>query len=139
MSPSASPSLSPSISPSASPSEEVYNVVIPSGDYPIRGVYLVKWTGFTLTGDTGAPCACPNYPEKSIQVVGTFGGATVTIQGSNIVDSPIYSTLNDDGGTALTFTEAGIKKIRENSYWVRPSISGTTATTNLNVHLLSQK
>jgi len=89
-----------------------------------------------LTGDTGAPFACPNYADKSIQVVGTFGGATVTIQGSNMIDSPTYATLNDITEMPLTITSAGIKQILENTYWVRPIISGAGATTNLDVYLL---
>jgi hypothetical protein len=102
----------------------------------MRGVYVVKWIGFQVAGDTGKPFECPHYADKSVQVIGTFGGATVTIQGSNMKDTPTYATLNDDGGTALTFTSAGIKKIRENTYWVRPIISGGDETTNLDVYLL---
>jgi len=96
----------------------------------------VKWGALQVTGDTGTPFACPNYPTQSVQVVGTFGGATVTIQGSNMIDDPTYATVNDGVGTALTFTSAGIKKIMENTYWVRPIISGAGADTNLDVYLL---
>lgn len=84
----------------------------------------------------GTPFACPNYSIKSIQVIGTFGGATVTIQGSNIIDSPTYASLTYDGTNAIAFTSAGVKKIWENTYWVRPIISGAGATTTLDVYLL---
>jgi hypothetical protein len=54
-----------------------------------------------------------------------------------MLDSPItWATLNDLGGTAITFTSAGIKGIRENSYWVRPRISGAGAATALDVYLM---
>lgn len=136
VSPSASPSVSPSVSPSPSPSVEPYTIIVPVATSMWRGIYLVKWTGFQVAGDTGTPFACPNYPDKSIQVVGTFGGATVTIQGSNMIDNPTYATLNDGTGAALTITSAGIKQILENTYWVRPIISGGDANTNLDVYLL---
>jgi len=98
---------------------------------------MVKWTGLQASGDTGAPFACPNYLEKSVQVVGTFGGATLTIQGSNMKDTPTYATLNDAGGSALTYTTAAIKKVREHTYWVRPVLSGGEVfITNLDVYLL---
>jgi len=137
-SPSKSPSASPSMSPSPSPSAGPYNVIAPTLGNPVRGVWLIKWTGLHSTNDTGAPFACSNYADKSIQVVGTFGGATVTIQGSNVVDSPVYATLNDGVGTALTFTSAGIKQILENTYWIRPYITGADANTNLDVYLLAE-
>ena len=97
---------------------------------------VAKWAGLHTTNDTGAPFLCPHYADKSIQVVGTFGGATVTIQGSNMIDSPTYATLNDATGTALTITSACIKQILENTYWIRPYITGADANTNLDVYLL---
>lgn len=97
---------------------------------------VVKWENISLTGETCAPFECPHYADKSIQVIGTFDGATITIQGSNMIDSPTYSTLNDAEGDALEFSSAGIKQILENSYWVRPSISGAGATTDIDVYML---
>ncbi len=100
-------------------------------------MYLVKWESLTLAGDSGAPFACPNYTDKSIQVFGTFGGATVTIQGSNVIDSPTYATLNDPSGTSLAITSAGIKQVLENTYWIRPIVSGGDTTTDLDIYLLA--
>jgi len=53
-----------------------------------------------------------------------------------MMDDPAFVTVNDAGGTAMTFTEAGLKKIRENAYWIRPRISGAGATTDLDVYML---
>lgn len=135
-SPSVSPSVSQSVSPSVSPSAEVYSLVSPTVSSQWRGIFLVKWEALQVAGDTGAPFACPNYPIKSIQIVGTFGGATVTMQGSNIIDSPVYASLTYDGSNAIALSSAGMKKIWENTYWVRPILSGGNVTTSLDVYLL---
>jgi hypothetical protein len=91
-----------------------------------------------VDGDTGAPFACPNYSTKSIQVVGTFGGATVTIEGSNMIDNPTYAPQVDNLEVAITFTSEGIKQIFSNTYWIRPRISsGAGATTNLDFYLVA--
>jgi hypothetical protein len=106
-------------------------------DVGMRGVQVIKWANMRSAGNVGKPYACPNFADKSVHVTGAFYGATVTIQGSNEPDDPSsWVTLNDTGGTALTFTSAAIKQIRENSYWVRPSISGGAAGTELTVYLL---
>ena len=115
-----------------------------------RGAYLVKWEGLRSGGgNTGFPFACPNYPIRSFQVAGTWGGATLAIQGSNMVDvdgdnwtfpaDGVFSALTTMGlvGTETVFTSDGIKRAHENTYWVRPAITvdGDT-TTNLTVWLL---
>ena len=46
------------------------------------GMALFTWTPLT-TGDTGAPITTGYSADLTIQVFGTFGGATVTFQGSN--------------------------------------------------------
>lgn len=100
---------------------------------------VVKWEGLGIGGsNVGAPIDLPNYPDKSIQVVGVFGGATVTIEGSNIPGVPVYSTLNDAEGVALTFTSAGLKQVLENTYWIRPVVTSLGATTDLDVYLLAE-
>jgi len=135
-SPSKSPSVSPSISPSASPSAAETTQVIPSTTSQVRGVRLVEWQ-LTRDGDTGLQVSLPNYPIKSVQVKGSFSGATVTIQGSNAT-TPSWVTLNDAGGTALTFTSGAVKQIRENTYWIRPIVTGGDAnTSSIEIYLLA--
>ena len=92
-----------------------------------------------LYGNVGKEYPCPNYADKSIHVTGAFYGATVTIQGSNEPDNPSsWITLHDPNGAVLTFTSEGLKQILENSYWIRPIISGGANATNINVYLLAE-
>jgi hypothetical protein len=77
--------------------------------------------------DVGAAVAAARFSDKSVQLAGTFGGATVVIQGSE--DGTNWSTLHDMGGNALSFTAAGgPKQILENPRFIRPSSSGGTGT-----------
>ena len=95
-----------------------------------------------MNGYIGAPYACPNFADKSIQVVGdakAFAGSTLIIEGSNMTDEPLsYSTLNDATGAAISLTSAAIKQILENTVWVRPRITGAGGAVNLDVYLLVQ-
>lgn len=139
-SPSRSPSRSPSASPSASPSQEAYGVISPTTSNTWKGVFIIKWEGLNVSGATGIPFACPNYPIKSVHVVGVWGGssATVVIEGSNMIDSPTHVGLTSDGTNAISFTANGLKKIFENSYWVRPRLtSGADVNTSIDVYLVA--
>lgn len=89
------------------------------------------WTPVT-ENDTGAPAFMPHYPDKSVQVAGTFGGGTFIIEGSN--DGTNYAALHDPQGTAISFTAAGIKMIAENSRFVRPrATAGTSSSVTVSI------
>ena len=108
----------------------------------------MKWEGLAAgaTGrNLGKPYACPSYPIKSVQVKGTWGGAVCTIEGSNMADSAeadmgastaTYDTLHNPQGTNLTPTGDSMRGISENTFWVRPNVSGGDATTDIDVYLL---
>ncbi len=140
VSPSRSPSVSPSGSVSVSPSQEAYVVINPTTSSTWKGVFITKWEGLNVNGATGIPFACPNYPIKSVHVVGTWGGstATVVIEGSNMIDNPTHVGLTYDGSSAISFTADGLKKINENTYWVRPRLtSGADVNTSIDVYLVA--
>lgn len=139
-SPSRSPSRSPSASPSASPSQEAYGVISPTTTNTWKGVFIIKWEGLNYTGAAGIPFACPNYPIKSVHVVGVWGGstATVVIEGSNMIDNPTHVGLTYNGADAISFTANGLKKVWENTYWVRPRLtSGADVNTSIDVYLVA--
>jgi hypothetical protein len=105
----------------------------------LRGVMIVKWAGLNLTGDTGKPYACPNFADKSVQVVANewLGGISVVIEGSNMITPPLtYEALTDPMGLSLTFTANGIKQIMENTFWVRPRVVGGSINRVIDVYLL---
>ena len=76
--------------------------------------------------DDGSPCEMIMASDKSVQVEGTFGAATVLIQGSN--DGTNWRTLSDPSNAALSFTTAGLEAIQEHTRYIRPISSGGTGT-----------
>lgn len=109
-------------------------VIVPSPD--IRS-FVIKWLSVT-EADTCAAVAIPTHADRSVQVTGTFGGATVLIQGSN--DGSTYATLTTPADAALSFTATGLKQILESTAYIKPSISGGTGQTlNIYVHMRGDK
>lgn len=84
------------------------------------------WAGLA-TGDTGAPIATDGK-QMTVQVGGTFGGATVTMQGSN--DGTNWVSLNDQAvpGNVCSFTSAGLKGVLQAVKYIRPVVTGGTGT-----------
>jgi hypothetical protein len=102
---------------------------------PIGGIKVISWT--LGNGDDGKPMICPQFADRTIQVTGTFGaGGTVEFQGSNIDPTPIYSVLNDPQGNPLVFTIAKIEQVLENTYRVRPVVTGGDVNTSLTISML---
>lgn len=90
------------------------------------GTQTITWAGLTA-GDTGTPLEYAKFSDKTVQVVGTFGG-TVTMQGSN--DGTNWVTLTSNLGAALTFTAMGGGLVAENYRYIRPSAgSGVSSVT----------
>jgi hypothetical protein len=91
------------------------------------GGFIVTWSNLT-ENDTATPFPVSGYPDKSIEVTGTFGGGTVACQGSNHLllaeADRIYLTLRDPHGSPVTFTANGLRAILENVTLIRPALSG---------------
>lgn len=60
-----------------------------------------------------------------VQFTGTFGGATVTLQGSN--DGTNFVTLKDGAGADISVTSAGLVDFSTAARYIKPGISGGTA------------
>lgn len=95
--------------------------------------FVKRWLAMAASDD-GAPFSGSQYTDRSAQVSGTFGGATLRLQGSN--DGVTWATLSDPQGNALDFTSAKIEMVTEATLFVRPLVVGGDGTTSLNVHLL---
>jgi hypothetical protein len=88
-------------------------------------------------GDDGAPMPFSQYSDKSVQVFGIFGGASVAIQGSN--DGSTWATLTDPQGNDLLITSAKIEMITEATAYTRPLVVGGDGTTDLTVCMLCKE
>ncbi len=99
-----------------------------------RSVVVATWSGL-LNTDDGAPIMLPQWPDRTVQVTGTFGtGGTVLIEGSN--DGTTYNTINDTAGSALSFSAAGFKVCNEVPLYLRPRVSAGDGTTSLKVAIV---
>ena len=87
---------------------------------------IATWTGETTAANASIPRYAPlvSLAVSSVQVSGTFGGATVVLQGSN--DGTTYTTLKDLQGNSLSFTSAGYAEFSSGAAFIKPSISGGT-------------
>jgi hypothetical protein len=85
-----------------------------------------RWTDYS-TADTSTPIKVQNMQglAGSVQVTGTFGGATITLQGSN--DGTNFVTLKDSAGTAISVTAAGMAEFSTAALYLKPTSSGGTA------------
>lgn len=91
-----------------------------------NGNRIISWT-LTDADPTGDWYPSISGGDKTVHVLGTFGGGTVAMQGTNEVTSPSNAVgLKDDQNASVSFTTMGARFIRENLYQTRPSLSGST-------------
>lgn len=96
---------------------------------------IIHWS--LVNGETGDAVDFASFADRTVQVVGTFGGATVVIEGS--LDGENYATLADPQGNALSFTAAGLESVMEVTKYIRPGVSGGNGTTTLGIYLLVRR
>lgn len=91
------------------------------------------WAGL-LMNDDGEPLPTDTivqYLDRTFQVTGTFGGATVLIEGTN--DGTNWYTLTDPQGVALSISSAGIYQVIQVTLKMRPRVSGGDGSTTFAV------
>jgi len=111
----------------------VSNLNVGGGD---GSVCKVTWTPVT-EADTCGPVDLTAFADKSIQVTGTFGGASVALQGSNDAGTN-FLPLNDATGTVIAITTAKIKEVLEMTEQVKPVATGGTGQ-SLTVVILARR
>jgi hypothetical protein len=99
---------------------------------------ILTWEGITTTDTVGEAFPGAAYPDKSVQVQGTFAAvATIVIQGCNEATPTNWHTLADPQGNPLSFTAAGLEAVLENTRWIRPALaSGGDGTTDIDVTIM---
>lgn len=87
----------------------------------------VTWAAMAA-GDTGDPISLPGAPDATVQVVGTFSGSTVTLEGS-LEKTPVnWFPLSNQADSNIAFTAPGGEFIQQVVTWIRPSAAGGTGT-----------
>lgn len=91
---------------------------------------VASWTGLTGT-ENGDTLERSKLADKTVQIMGTLDGATVVLQGS--MDGDTWVTLTSDGTTEIS--GVGMFWVWENPRYIRPSISGGGASSDVDVIL----
>lgn len=100
-------------------------------------IIIVTWTGLA-NGDSGEAVDFDDFPDRSVQVGGTFGtGGTVVIEGSN--DLANYISLTDPQGNAISKTAAAIETVMELTRIIRPRVTAGDGTTSINVTMVFRR
>lgn len=95
----------------------------------------IGWTPLA-NGDDGQAWDTQDFPDVSVQVLGTFGtGGNLRLEGSNEAVPTNWATLNDPQGSALDVTAAKIEQVLENVRWIRPRVTAGDGTTSITVRL----
>ena len=96
-----------------------------------------SWEGLASSGDVGAAVEVGPYPDRSVQVTGSFtGGATCGFEGSND-GGATWFTLNDYAGAAISLTAAGGSGVREVSRMARPKLSAGSGGASVKAFLFA--
>jgi hypothetical protein len=83
-----------------------------------------------LQDDTGLQFPLTDYDglAASVEVGGTFGGATVTLKVSN---TGTFHQAKDTNGLNISFTAGGFAEFSTAALLVRPEVSGGNGTTDI--------
>lgn len=86
----------------------------------------VTWNDI-VTGDTitTLPIAAQAAVAGAVQIGGTFGGATVTLQASN--DGVTYFTMKDLTGVSISTATAALFEFTTAAMYVRPAVTSGSA------------
>lgn len=92
----------------------------------IKDVPRVIWEGLTTAGSPGTSfkLTAQSALAGCVQVIGTFGGATVTLKGSN--DGTNWVTLKDLQGNDVSFTATGMVEFTTSAAYIRADAAGGT-------------
>lgn len=97
--------------------------------------FLITWTGLSSAEPIGEAAEHASSSDRTVQVGGTFGGASIIIEGSN--DGTNYIVLTDGQGNAISFTTDGIEAVIEATRYIRPRVSGGSGV-SVNVNLYAK-
>ena len=97
---------------------------------------LYAWT-LTSSDTEGASIDAHEYGDRTVQIAGTFDGATVVLQGSN--DGTNWFSLTDPQGNAISKTTAAMETVMEVPLYTRGTSSGGGASQSVTISLFCRR
>lgn len=98
-----------------------------------QGIAIVQWPN-VASGDTCAPIELCKYSERSIQLSGTLGPATISLDGSLTGD--VYETLLDHNGVPVSLDCNGVRQLSVLTRYAKPVITGADGTTSVTITVM---
>ena len=97
---------------------------------------LYAWV-LTQADTEGASIDAHEYGDRTVQISGTFDGATVVLQGSN--DGTNWFSLTDPQGNAISKTTAAMETVMEVPLYTRANSSGGGASQSVTISLFCRR
>ena len=98
---------------------------------PGRSFHTI-WETMTENDAVGNALTNPGASDRSVHLLGTIGGATILIEGSNVLAPSVdadWFTLHDENGDLLSFTAVDDgHAISENVLHYRPRLTDGSGT-----------
>lgn len=86
-----------------------------------QDIAVSTWA-LTSADPTGDPVRLGDHADRTVQVLGTFGGASVVWEGS--LEGTTFRTLTNLLGNPLSYTGPGLDSVAEMVVYVRPRLVG---------------
>lgn len=100
--------------------------------------YLHIWEALTTADHTGTGVSLPGATERTVQAFGTWGGATLSIEGS-MDGGTTWSILKNRAGTAVSLTADGVLDVYSNALLIRARLTTVGVGADVDCYLLSRK
>ena len=100
-----------------------------------RSVMLYTWT-LTTADPTGDPISWSDWTDRSVQMTGTWGGATCVLEGANVAT---YLPITDPQSNAVSKTSDALEACVEVTRFVRPRLSTVGVGATIVVTLLARR
>jgi hypothetical protein len=113
--------------------------ITPTKQDVAQTVAIWTWAALTAANDTGVALGknFMDFVDRSVQIAGTFDGATVILEGSN--DGTNYRPLTDPQGNDISKTSASLEQITESVLHARPRLTGAGGSTSITVTIAARK
>jgi hypothetical protein len=119
------------VTPTSTGVKPVNSASAGDGDYAI-----ITWV-LTSANSDGAAVQYPDYADRTVQFTGTFGTATVQLEGS--LDGTNWTVLTDPQGNAITKTATSIEAVSEAVPFIRANLSTPGAGATITALLFVRK
>lgn len=99
--------------------------------------YLHFYEALTTANHTGVAFSLPGATERTFHAFGTWGGATLSIEGS--MDGTNYAILKNRAGTAASLTADGVLDVYSNALYIRARLTTVGVGADVDCYVLSRK